>query len=76
MMNKENLNRRSFLKLTVAAGGLLQTKALTCLPDNYGKNSFLSSGYSADQQFKPVKVSADRVIKTVVGLRPYRRSDL
>jgi len=43
-------------------------------PDLYGKNSILHDASDFDVKFAPVNISPDRVIKTVVGLRPFRPS--
>src|SRR5580765_2563255 len=54
------LNRRSFIHGVAAATTLTiatRGRALGAVPDRH---------------FAPVKVSADRVIREVVGLRPYR----
>lgn len=74
MKNKSNLDRRKFLKLAGATGTLSLIKGITDWPYECGKNTFLPAGSETHPQFKPVKVSTDRLIKTVVGLRPYRPS--
>jgi D-amino-acid oxidase len=68
------LNRRNFIKLAAAAGTFSLAKGIPGWPDDFVR--FNSRPYSsgADPRFKPVKVSADRLIKTVAGLRPYRPS--
>jgi D-amino-acid oxidase len=58
-MNRE-LNRRSFMRGVAATTALLtfaRSRALAALPQRH---------------FAPVKVAPDRVIREVVGLRPYR----
>jgi len=52
-------NRRQFLRGAIAASALLAAQSRV-----------LSLNY--DRRFAPVKVSRDRVIREVVGLRPYR----
>src|SRR5436853_4511066 len=52
-------NRRQFLRGAIAASALLATRSRV-----------LSLNY--ERHFAPVKVSRDRVIREVVGLRPYR----
>ncbi len=72
-MKKESfIVRRNFLKiagLTAVLGPSLSFSSRQSI-DNYGfRNNELQ-----DINFKPVNVSPDRVIRTVVGLRPYRQS--
>jgi D-amino-acid oxidase len=55
-------DRRSFL------GGALATSALLMATRSRG----LAAALNPDRHFAPVKVSRDRVIREVVGLRPYR----
>jgi glycine/D-amino acid oxidase-like deaminating enzyme len=55
------LNRRDFLRGAAATSTLLMTTRL-------------SRAFAAPRHFAPVKVSRDRVIREVVGLRPYRAS--
>src|SRR4051812_8971568 len=55
-----DLNRRSFLRGAAAGAAVL------ALARSQALASF------ADRRFAPVKVSPDRVIREVVGLRPYR----
>lgn len=55
------LNRRDFLRGAAATGALLTSARL-------------SRGFDTTRQFAPVKVSRDRIIREVVGLRPYRAS--
>ena len=43
-------------------------------PYAYGSSIISPAGSGLDTKFIAVKVSADRVIKTIVGLRPYRPS--
>jgi D-amino-acid oxidase len=57
---KLELNRRAFL------GGALATGALLIAARSH------SLGFNAERHFAPVKVARDRLIREVVGLRPYR----
>jgi D-amino-acid oxidase len=64
-MERSRPDRRSFLRFALTAGALA-----------LGKGS-LSRAYSvtdskSERHFLPVKISRDRIIRTVVGLRPYR----
>src|SRR4030081_3404791 len=56
------IDRRGFLR------GALATSALLMAPGSRG----LASALNPDRHFAPVKVSRDRIIREVVGLRPYR----
>ena len=53
------LKRREFLRGAAAASALLL-------------NTRVTSAFTAQRRLAPVKVSRDRVIREVVGLRPYR----
>jgi len=55
-------NRRTFLR-----GGLAATALLVA-----GRSAAVASALNAERRYAPVKVSRDRVIREVVGLRPYR----
>ena len=55
------INRRDFLHGAAAASALLMSARV-------------SRAFDPTRQFAPVKVSRDRVIREVVGLRPYRPS--
>ena len=55
------LKRREFLRGAAATSALLL-------------NTRLTSAFATQRQLAPVKVSRDRVIREVVGLRPYRPS--
>jgi D-amino-acid oxidase len=59
---KFETDRRSFLR------GALATSALLMATRTRG----LATALSPDRRFAPVKVSRDRIIREVVGLRPYR----
>src|ERR1700704_319298 len=56
------IDRRGFLR------GALATSALLMATGSRG----LASALNLDRHFAPVKVSRDRIIREVVGLRPYR----
>ena len=56
------MNRRHFLTTVVAVGGLLSTQRLNAV----------SSSVDSPRPITPVKVSRDRIIREIVGLRPYR----
>jgi D-amino-acid oxidase len=62
-MVKHQLNRRSFLRGAVATGALVMTAR--SLPS-------FAAALDAETRFAAVKVARNRVIRTVVGLRPYR----
>ena len=72
MKEDTNINRRKFLNvagLTAAVGASF----------GFGSRHFRSDvsieqSQSVDLSFRPVNVSSDRVIRTVVGLRPFRPS--
>lgn len=59
------INRRVFLRRTLAASASLVT-ARTAQPLAF------AAGHKLERHFAPVKVSRDRLIREVVGLRPYR----
>lgn len=59
--NTKSTGRRSFIKSSLTAGAFL-----------LGHGCSLASESNAARRFFPVKVSRDRLIRTVVGLRPYR----
>src|SRR5215472_4308698 len=57
-------DRRSFMRGALAAGAVLTAARLS-------RASALSA-IAPERYFAPVKVSRDRIIREVVGLRPYR----
>src|SRR5438045_8105444 len=59
------INRRVFLRSALSASAFLAT-ARTARPLAF------AAGQNAERHFAPVKVSRDRIIREVVGLRPYR----
>ncbi|HLE64206.1 MAG TPA: FAD-dependent oxidoreductase [Pyrinomonadaceae bacterium] len=63
MNEPRDMKRRDFLRGAVAASALLITTRAR------GSSAFAFHGA---RQFSPVKVSRDRLIREVVGLRPYR----
>jgi len=63
MNEPRDMKRRDFLRGAVAASALLMATRAT------GSSAFAFYGA---RQFSPVKVSRDRLIREVVGLRPYR----
>jgi D-amino-acid oxidase len=66
-MNTSDLNRRRFIRSALGVGAVAMLDA--SLP-----RLFASNPTAADQKryFAPVKVDRSRLIRTVVGLRPYR----
>lgn len=56
------MGRRGFLRGALATGALLTA----------AQSRGLAFGHNPDRHFAPVKVSRDRIIREVVGLRPYR----
>lgn len=69
-MKKNSIARRQFLKIagfgTAIGGGF----GFTSQPSHVNG----AKSINQDLKFSPVKISPDRVIRTVVGLRPYRPS--
>lgn len=63
-LNPSEINRRAFLQSALAASNFLTTARIAPLA--------LAAGRNAERHFAPVKVSRDRIIREVVGLRPYR----
>lgn len=59
------INRRVFLRSALAASAFL-TAARTDQPPAH------AAGLDGQRRFAPVKVSRERIIREVVGLRPYR----
>ncbi len=58
------INRRGFLRGAFAAGALLLAARTT--------PALALAGLEGERRFAPVKVSRERIIREVVGLRPYR----
>ncbi len=70
MKPDSQLARRKFLKMaSLTAAGLSFG-----FPPLHAKNQPARGFPATDPRFMPVNVAADRVIRTVVGLRPYRPS--
>jgi len=64
-MNGSELGRRSFLRAGLAAGALVMaTPGL--------RSRTFASALLQQRQLAPVRVSRERLIRTVVGLRPFR----
>ncbi|HEV7474597.1 MAG TPA: FAD-dependent oxidoreductase [Pyrinomonadaceae bacterium] len=55
-------NRRNFLRGALATSAVLMA----------ARTRTLATAFNAERRFAPVKVARDRVIREVVGLRPYR----
>src|SRR5690349_16976874 len=64
-MNIPEIDRRKFLLSAMSASAF--ALGGRGLPSNY-----LTAEREPKRHFAPVKVSRDRLIRTVVGLRPYR----
>ena len=64
-MEKQSTDRRSFLQSALTASAFVLGSAALGRPT-------LAADRKAARRFFPVKISRDRVIRTVVGLRPYR----
>jgi D-amino-acid oxidase len=62
------MDRRTFLTRGAAAAGLLALAG--CAPSRGARHSLLRQ--APHRTFAPVRVSRDRIIRTLVGLRPYR----
>src|SRR5262245_37194923 len=61
-MTNRRFDRRSFIQGAIASGALLATA-----------RSGLAAISSFQRRYAPVKVARNRVIREVVGLRPFRR---
>ena len=59
------MERRDFLRSSLAASAFL-------LGQSFVPSPVLAAGRRRRRHFAPVKVTRDRLIRTVVGLRPYR----
>jgi D-amino-acid oxidase len=80
-MNKREIDRRSFLRGGLVAGALalaappLRARAFAGLGSSFAPQPARSSLYPAlleHRSLAPVKVARDRLIRSVVGLRPFR----
>lgn len=58
-------NRRGFLRGALASSALLMVARSARLPA-------FAAGFTPQRHFEPVKVARNRIIREVVGLRPYR----
>jgi D-amino-acid oxidase len=75
-MNRHEVTRRNFLRTALAAGAVLMadgsmrstTRAGELGPARHSNLFVLNEPH----HFAPVKVARNRIIRTVVGLRPYR----
>jgi glycine/D-amino acid oxidase-like deaminating enzyme len=56
------MNRRNFLRSAVATGAYLTV----------ARSNSLASVFEAERRFAPIKVARNRIIREVVGLRPFR----
>src|SRR5215467_7308329 len=65
-------SRREFLRGAVATSTLLVAARTQGLASTAVARSLVEGRAKIDRHFAPVKVSRDRVIREVVGLRPYR----
>ncbi|HWN08935.1 MAG TPA: FAD-dependent oxidoreductase [Pyrinomonadaceae bacterium] len=77
-MNRPETNRRNFLRAALAAGALAVADGPRALARAGVSNAaplslpgLLSQGLQT-RRFAPVKVARNRIIRTIVGLRPYR----
>lgn len=73
-MGKPGINRRSFLRDALVAGTATLAVQPLGLIAQASELTFPGSGYSPQgaRTFAPVKVARNRIIRTVVGLRPFR----
>ena len=73
-MKESNIARRRFLKTVGLSAAFGASVGCTNGRGALGKGVSQRAGLGVAQRFAPVEVSSDRVIRTVVGLRPYRPS--
>ncbi|MBC8030291.1 MAG: FAD-dependent oxidoreductase [Pyrinomonadaceae bacterium] len=78
-MNRVETNRRNFLRTALAAGALVVTEgplgSLVRAGERQAWREPLTTPLgrvSETRHFAPVRVARNRIIRTVVGLRPYR----
>jgi D-amino-acid oxidase len=80
-MKKHEIDRRSFLRAGLATGALvvaapaLRSRAFAAEARRFNSQAALDAAHAAvleQRRLAPVKVSRDRLIRTVVGLRPFR----
>ena len=72
MKKDTNIERRKFLKMAGLTAGIGASFGFGFKQSD--SDVITPQPNSHDLSFKPVKVSADRVIRTIVGLRPFRPS--
>jgi glycine/D-amino acid oxidase-like deaminating enzyme len=70
-MSIRQTDRRGFLRGAIATSTLLMMSRTRALGTRFDANA-LGAALDVARQFAPVKVSRDRVIREVVGLRPFR----
>src|SRR2546423_5725999 len=63
-------NRRGFLRGALATSALLMARPAQSI-DQPLLRAF-AAGFNSERHFAPVRVARDRIIREVVGLRPYR----
>jgi glycine/D-amino acid oxidase-like deaminating enzyme len=71
-MVSNEINRRRFLRGAVAIGAAGLAGAALHSPFSVVQASLLAMEQEAKRYFAPVKVARNRIIREVVGLRPYR----
>ena len=64
-MNRPGTNRRGFLRSALSAGAFVAASG-----GGLRAGAFVES--KSERRFAPMRVSRERLIRTVVGLRPYR----
>src|SRR5262249_5538440 len=64
-MSKYEIDRRKFLLSAMSASAF-------ALGEGYLPSNYIVAEREPKRRFSPVKISRDRIIRTVVGLRPYR----
>ena len=72
MKKDTNIERRKFLKMAGLTAGIGASFSFGFKQSD--SDVITPQTKSHDLSFKPVKVSSDRVIRTIVGLRPFRPS--
>ena len=76
-MNSNEVTRRNFLRTAMSAGAVLMadgTLRSIARAGETGRALHSSRSLLAEpRRFTPVKVARNRIIRTVVGLRPYRK---
>ena len=82
VMGRHEINRRKFLRATLSAGALVMAEGPLGSFARAGEREVArqlartdeARRWAADEvrRFAPVKVARNRIIRTIVGLRPYR----